>query len=191
MKTKFFLLVLCLSLVLLTAVSGTILVQKGMCQWSGIGSAGMGYSAQGHYVAGALLNLSGYGTGGSQGNIAAGVLAHRAGFSSTYTPGQNDLYTSWGMQTAEYYFHDFFRNPIEGLGDYMNYMRGLQFGDVGFSITNFGFPTSYDFRRLNTRSPQYTKFEPFNLYGPSWDWSKINPDPWPRTPLYPLDPSYY
>jgi hypothetical protein len=200
MKTKFFLLVLCLSFVLLTAVSGTILVQKGMCQWSGIGSTKIGYSGQGYYVAGALLNRSGdassYGTGGSQANIAAGVLAHRAGYTSTYPLGPNNLYSSWGMRTAEYYFHDFFRNPIEGLGDYMNYMQGLQFRGAGSSIiaiTDFGFPTSYDFSRLNMRSPQHTKFEPLNLYGPSWDLWKNLPDPsWPPLPpSFPLYPSYF
>ena len=213
MKTKFFVIVLCLSFVLLTVASGTILVRKCMCQWTG-NALSVGYSAQGHYVAGALTNYlrtgslsmqQGYGaTGaivagallnrsgddsglmgsGSQARIVSGALTHRSGFSSMSLPGQNDLYSSWGMRTADYYFHGFFSDPLMGLGDYMNYMQGLHAG-VGSSVAATGFPVSYynyDYNSnwvMDPGLPQYVKnvipekkFEPL-------DWTRYpKPSPW-------------
>jgi len=223
MKTKFSVLVLCLSFLLLIAVSGTISVQKGMCQWPSIDSS---YGAQGHYVAGALTNYFNTGSVGgalgnsigsgsgsivigfsaqghiaagamtnyaSTGSIVAGALTHRSGSSSTSTPGQNGLYSSWGMRTAEYYFHDFFLNPILGLGNYMNYIGGLQYGAAGFPIGAFGFPTSYDSSKLAPQFPIYHKPEPSSpepkwYVPPDWDpWvPRYMPDPWiePSEPIW-------
>ena len=159
MRTKFFVIVLCLSFALLITMSGTIMVQNGMCQGFGYDLGG-GHGATGHIAAGVLLNMSGNGNGpaliGSSpqahiiagaltnnqttGSVVAGALLHLSGFSSMSIPGQTDLEHSWGIRTADYYFHDFFLDPFMGLGDYLNYMKGLQFKGAGSSVAALGFP---------------------------------------------------
>jgi len=148
MKSKYSVIVFCLSFTLLMAALGSIMAQKGMCQWHGNGLA-EDSATQGHIIAGALYSVA------STGNVVAGSLLHRSGFSPERFPGQNDLQHAWGIRVADYYFHDFFLDPLIGLGDYL---RRLQFGSLGSSVSASGFPiiTSFIYPPAYTGAFTYT-----------------------------------
>lgn len=168
MKTKFFVLVLCLSFAVLILASGTILVQKGMCQGVLYGSTVSGLNAQdygwlnmgqGWPIGSVLVQTANW-----QGQILSGVmynLARGPDISRPTFPWTNSVQESRGVQMAGYYSPDLWINSLIGVGDYM---QGLQFGSPSSSITvttAFGFPASnynYDYSKLDTQLFQYNKF---------------------------------